>query len=179
MIAGANDADIGFSFARTIDDVFKPFGDQAAHNPREVYDPAKTDKVREVGTLVAMDRMMVEPARFIVRTVAAAGQPAFHYRFSYVAESMRKQWPGAPHATEIPYVFDTVEARYGKVSRRRPTRRPPWPRTFTGWRSRRPAIRMAPGVRRGPRGGARATCCSTSRRTGRRPGRTRGRRASI
>ena len=27
---------------------------------------------------------------------------------------MRKTTPGAPHATEIPYVFDTVAARYGK-----------------------------------------------------------------
>ncbi|MGC4049111.1 MAG: carboxylesterase family protein [Paludibaculum sp.] len=28
---------------------------------------------------------------------------------------MRGQWKrGAPHATEIPYVFDTVVARYGK-----------------------------------------------------------------
>jgi para-nitrobenzyl esterase len=25
-----------------------------------------------------------------------------------------KQWKGAPHATEIPFVFDTVAARYGK-----------------------------------------------------------------
>jgi para-nitrobenzyl esterase len=113
LIAGANSADIGFSFARTIDDVFAPFGDQAA-KAREIYDPGKTDKVREVGTLVAMDRMMVEPARFVARTFAAAGQPAYHYRFSYVAESMRKEWPGAPHATEIPFVFDTVAARYGK-----------------------------------------------------------------
>jgi para-nitrobenzyl esterase len=113
VIAGANDADIGFSFVRTIDEVFAPFGDQAA-GARAAYDPGRTENVRAVGTLVAMDRMMVEPARFIVRTVAAAGQPAYHYRFSYVAESMRKQWPGAPHATEIPYVFDTVAARYGK-----------------------------------------------------------------
>jgi para-nitrobenzyl esterase len=27
---------------------------------------------------------------------------------------MRRQWKGAPHATEIPFVFDTVEARYGE-----------------------------------------------------------------
>ena len=27
---------------------------------------------------------------------------------------MRKEWKGAPHATEIPYVFGTVSARYGK-----------------------------------------------------------------
>ena len=112
VIAGANSADIGFSFAKTIDDVFAPFGEQGA-KAREAYDPGKTGNVREVGMLVAMDRMMVEPARFIVRTFAAAGARAYHYRFSYVAESMRAKWNGAPHATEIPFVFDTVRARYG------------------------------------------------------------------
>jgi para-nitrobenzyl esterase len=96
-----------------MDEVFAPFGANA-DKAKAAYDPQKTDNVREVGTLVAMDRMMVEPARFIARTVAAAGQPAYHYRFSYVAESMRAQWAGAPHATEIPFVFDTVAARYGK-----------------------------------------------------------------
>src|SRR5207244_8055080 len=41
-------------------------------------------------------------------------QPIYQYRFSYVAASMRAEWAnGAPHATEIPYVFDTVKARYG------------------------------------------------------------------
>jgi para-nitrobenzyl esterase len=30
-----------------------------------------------------------------------------------VAESQRKDWWGAPHATEIPFVFDTVDTRYG------------------------------------------------------------------
>ena len=58
--------------------------------------------------------MMIEPARFIVRQMTSAGQPAYEFRFSYVASSMRKEWTGAPHATEIPYVFDTVAARYGK-----------------------------------------------------------------
>jgi para-nitrobenzyl esterase len=38
----------------------------------------------------------------------------YAFRFSYVAESLRKQWPGAMHATEIPFVFNTVAARYGK-----------------------------------------------------------------
>ena len=36
----------------------------------------------------------------------------WEFRFSYVAESMRSQWPGAPHASDIPFVFDTVRARY-------------------------------------------------------------------
>jgi para-nitrobenzyl esterase len=30
-----------------------------------------------------------------------------------VAESLRAKVKGAPHATEIPFVFDTVAARYG------------------------------------------------------------------
>ena len=36
-------------------------------------------------------------------------------RFGYVADAMKGEWKtGAPHATEIPYVFDTVRAKYGK-----------------------------------------------------------------
>ena len=58
-----------------------------------------------------MDAMMVEPARFLAKTFAAQGQPTYLYRFSYVAESLRAQTPGAPHATEIPFVFDTVKAK--------------------------------------------------------------------
>ena len=57
---------------------------------------------------------MIEPAREIARLLSARAQPVFEYRFSYVAESLRGKLPGAPHATEIPFVFDTVSARYGK-----------------------------------------------------------------
>ncbi|MDE3104737.1 MAG: carboxylesterase family protein [Acidobacteriota bacterium] len=111
-IIGANSMDIGFSFARTMDDLFAPFG---AHKDAAmaVYDPQHTGNVRAVGAKVAADGMMIEPARFIAGTVASTGVPSWEYRFSYVAESMRKEWPGAPHASEIPYVFDTVKARYG------------------------------------------------------------------
>ena len=45
--------------------------------------------------------------------LCAEGEPVYEYRFSYVAESMRKKWPAAPHAGELPYVFDTLRARYG------------------------------------------------------------------
>lgn len=113
VIAGANSSDIGFSFAKSMDDLFAPFGANKV-KAEAVYDPDKSGEFRKIGTLVASDRMMVEPARFVVRTVAASGQRAYEFRFSYVAESMRKQWKGAPHATEIPFVFDTVAARYGK-----------------------------------------------------------------
>ena len=113
VMIGANSADIGFSAARTIDDLFTPFGARKAQ-AMQAYGASAASDPRAVGSAVAMDKMMVEPARFVAATFAAQGLPAYEYRFSYVADSMAGQWKtGAPHATEIPYVFDTVDAKYG------------------------------------------------------------------
>ena len=112
VMTGATDMDIGFSQARTIDDVFAQFGEERKALARSAYDPAGSGDVRRVGGTAASDRMMVEPARFIARTFSSQGTPAYVFRFSYVAESMRKEWPGAPHATDIPFAFDTVKAKY-------------------------------------------------------------------
>jgi para-nitrobenzyl esterase len=58
------------------------------------------------------DRTFTEPARYLARQWTAAGQPAFLYRFGYVVESQREKMPGATHASEIPYAFRTLDARY-------------------------------------------------------------------
>ena len=59
---------------------------------------------------------MYEPARFVVASLSAQGQKAFEYRFGYVVDSMRETWKtGTPHAKEIPFVFDTLTARYGSA----------------------------------------------------------------
>lgn len=113
LMDGANSSDIGFSFAKTMSEVFEPFGAQRQQAEQE-YDASKSTDFRAVGAAIAADKMMVEPARFIVRKMTDAGQPVYEFRFSYVAGSMRKEWRGAPHATEIPFVFDTVATKYGK-----------------------------------------------------------------
>jgi para-nitrobenzyl esterase len=113
LIVGATNNDIGFGFVRTKDELFQKFGANAAR-ARALYDPAGQAALRGLAQAVAADAMMVEPARYTARLFAALGKPVYEFRFSYVAESMRKEWKGAPHATEIPYVFDTVAARYGK-----------------------------------------------------------------
>ena len=113
VIVGANSADLGFSRARALDEAIAPLGaDRAA--ALAAYDPDHSGDAARVGGRVAMDMAMIEPARFVAAAVAAGGQPAYEYRFSYVADSMRGEWKdGAPHATEIPYAFDTVSAKYG------------------------------------------------------------------
>jgi para-nitrobenzyl esterase len=112
FMIGANSADIGFAFAQTMPELFKPFGADA-QRAQALYDPGNSGDVRAVSARVGMDQMMIEPARFVAATLSAQGQTVYQYRFSYVADSMRATWKaGAPHATEIPYVFDTVAAKY-------------------------------------------------------------------
>lgn len=48
------------------------------------------------------------PARYFARHAAASGAPAWLYYFSYVREMSRATAPGAIHASEIPFVFDTL-----------------------------------------------------------------------
>jgi para-nitrobenzyl esterase len=111
VIIGVNSLEMGFRSRVESNDPFQQFGERAS-DARMAYDIDRNES-SFVAAAIASDRSMVEPARFVARTLSSAGQLVREYRFSYVAESMRKEWKGAPHASEIPYVFDTVKARYG------------------------------------------------------------------
>ena len=113
VMVGATNMDIGFLGAKNMDELFAMFGDRSAQ-ARKLLNPADGTNFGEVAFRAGGDQMMSEPARQIARTLSARGQPTYYFRFSYVAESLRKQTPGAPHATDIPFAFDTVAARYGK-----------------------------------------------------------------
>jgi len=65
-------------------------------------------------TMVNTDKVWAEPARFTARAFSAKGQPAYLYRFSYFPASMQQMMRyGAPHGSEIPYVFGNPTARNG------------------------------------------------------------------
>jgi para-nitrobenzyl esterase len=120
LLVGANSREqvfprarqIGLPHAHTLDELFAGFG-KDGDKARALYDPQNTASMPELGLVVAADQMMVEPARYVARSFAAARQPVYEYRFSYVADSMRGEWKGAPHATELVFAFNTVRARYG------------------------------------------------------------------
>jgi para-nitrobenzyl esterase len=113
LMVGANSLDIGFMQGKTVDELLAQFGTNA-DKARTVYEVRSGDDVRKVAFRMGGDQLMGEPARYVARTLTAHGQPVYEYRFSYVAESLRQQWAGAMHATDIPFAFDTVAARYGK-----------------------------------------------------------------
>jgi para-nitrobenzyl esterase len=114
VIVGANSAETGVtlrigSSATSFEALFAPYGTKAAAASK-AYNPERNADLDTVSRRVQSDTSMVEPARFVARALSHAGQPVWEYRFSYVAESMRKLWSGAPHNTEQWYVFDTLSA---------------------------------------------------------------------
>jgi para-nitrobenzyl esterase len=62
------------------------------------------------------DASFVEPARALAGLAAKSGQPVWMYSFGYVAEGKRKDWKGAPHSSDLAYVFDTLATLKDKAS---------------------------------------------------------------
>ncbi len=107
VIVGATSGDLGFSDARTRAEVFAPFGNDVAQ-AEKAFDLKASEPVAQVAQEVATMETMIEPARFVARRVSACGEPAYEYRFSYVAPPIRSRFHGAPHASEVAYVFGTL-----------------------------------------------------------------------
>ena len=113
LMIGANSLDIRAMKAKTTDELLAQFGPDAAQ-ARAVYEVKNESDLERAASQAGADQLMVEPARYVAREWAAHGIPAYEYRFSYVPESLRKQFPGATHASDIPFAFDTVLTKYGK-----------------------------------------------------------------
>ena len=60
------------------------------------------------------DSFMGAPARWIAAR-ASARAPAWLYYFSYVPERQRGTRPGTNHASEVPFVFDSLDAVPGRT----------------------------------------------------------------
>ncbi|WP_416673990.1 carboxylesterase family protein [Egbenema bharatensis] len=113
ILIGTTSADLPVTFP-PLENPFSFFG-AAAERAIVTYNPDGTLPPGAVITTIAADITMHEPARFVARQMRTAGNPAWLYRFGYVAESLRSEVLGAEHASELPYLFDTLDARYGEA----------------------------------------------------------------
>ena len=112
VLVGANDADLAVTPAHTKDALFAQFGASAPW-ARAVYDPAGDGMQRTLAQSIAADRNVLEPVRYLAEAMSRAGQPAYYYRFSYVAKGARSTVHGATQGSEIAYAFDAVPAVFG------------------------------------------------------------------
>ena len=55
------------------------------------------------------DALFGAPTRYLVAQMKNVSAPGWRYYFDHVISTMREHVPGASHAMDIPYVFDTVE----------------------------------------------------------------------
>jgi para-nitrobenzyl esterase len=69
------------------------------------------------------DEVMGAPARWYAAQQAAHHAPAWLYYFSYVPERQRGERPGTNHASEIPFVFDSIDAIPGRSAIATPSER--------------------------------------------------------
>ncbi|HZZ13490.1 MAG TPA: carboxylesterase family protein [Paraburkholderia sp.] len=117
LLVGSNDADLGMPApVASKDAAYAIFGAKNLAAARAAFDPSGTASVTDVANQIARVQYMIEPARFVARALSARRDAVYLYRFSYVAQSLRAQFSGAMHASEIPYVFDTLGATYGTAA---------------------------------------------------------------
>jgi para-nitrobenzyl esterase len=110
LIIGSNSAEVpaGFVNARSKEELLSLFGSMK-DEAKAVYDPDGTVDFGKMLTMVNTDKVWAEPARLTARAFVAKGAPVYIYLFSYVPAAMQKRMPnGAPHGSEIAYVFNTL-----------------------------------------------------------------------
>jgi para-nitrobenzyl esterase len=98
--------------------------------------PSEAEKRRQMFN----DQVMGAPARWIA-AMTSAGEPSFLYYFSYVPERQRQNAegtnknarPGTNHASEIPFVFDSLDAVPGRTPLITPSERAAAALTHSCW----------------------------------------------
>ncbi len=116
VMVGANTADISNLNVADKEALWARFGPLAAQ-ARAAYDPKGDTPLAQAQFEAGMDAVMSEPARLTARTLSAQGVTAYEYRFGYTASGKKANSPfGAPHASELPFVFAKVAQRYGQAA---------------------------------------------------------------
>jgi para-nitrobenzyl esterase len=124
VLLGTTAVDLADTFPDRVTDPYAFFGADARAAERHYRLPLIAravlvlrgqSAVKELLPVLSMgaDMTMHEPARFVAREITRAGHPAWILRFTYTAASTRPDAEKQVHAGELPFLFGTLEARYG------------------------------------------------------------------
>jgi para-nitrobenzyl esterase len=105
-IAGSNsnEASLMANIGTSTQDMLKPVGDQLPL-VRKVYDPSEKITDEALAQQIFGDALFASAAQGLADYVTKTGEPAYVYRFEYVADAYRATKTGVDHGGEIPYVF--------------------------------------------------------------------------
>ena len=102
LIVGSNDDETAFDREPDLKEELGLAG-ASIDELRGLYPEAARDPA-ELAARLYTDRVFTEPARFVARSHAATGAPAFRYRFSYVPEAQRQGSDGG-RGGELQFIF--------------------------------------------------------------------------
>jgi para-nitrobenzyl esterase len=116
LIIGNCSAEIGGPFvssSNSKESLFALFGELETE-AKTAFDPDGTKEFAEVQTKFNTDWVWGEPARMTARAFVTKGTSAYMFEFGYVPPAMRQRVRyGAGHGSDIPFVFNTLNARWG------------------------------------------------------------------
>lgn len=116
LMIGSCSAEVGGSFVNnssTKEELFARFG-QLEEEAKAAYDPDGTKEFSEIIAQFNTDWVWAEPARFAANSFVVAGESPYIFHFDFVSDPMKARMPyGASHGTDISYVFNTLNARWG------------------------------------------------------------------
>jgi para-nitrobenzyl esterase len=116
LIIGNCSAEIGGAFvsnAKSKEELFALFGENEAE-AKAAFDPDGNKEFAEVITKFNTDWVWGEPARMTARAFVTRHAPTYVYQFGYVPNTAKQYAPyGAGHGSEVAFVFNTLNARWG------------------------------------------------------------------
>ena len=116
LMIGNCSAEIGGAFvsnSTTKEELFSKFGEFESE-AKAAFDPDGNKEFNEVITKLNTDWVWGEPARMTARVFVESGEPAYIFHFGYVPAAMRERARyGAGHGSDISFVFNTLNARWG------------------------------------------------------------------
>ncbi|CAI3936047.1 Carboxylesterase type B (PnbA) (PDB:1K4Y) [Commensalibacter communis] len=116
LLIGDNDGDGVLLSKVTLPDLNKDL-ETTNDEINQIYNPNRNKSEMNVVRQIIADIQFLEPTRRLTQQFVKKNVPVYRYRFSYIADTARSYSSyGAPHFSEVPFVFNNLNSVYQSVS---------------------------------------------------------------